>query len=118
VPSGGAPLPSIRFYPSFPDDWQGLPPDVRASLGKFLEHLQSDPLDPELQASTEMHPPFFAYRIAQGYVVVWTLKFSDLRGEHLAPPTSIDVLEVARIPRLEQTPNQGAASNPSSTNTG
>jgi hypothetical protein len=115
---GGAPLPSLRFYPSFPDDWQGLPPDVRASLTEFLEHLQRNPLDPKLQASVEIHPPFFARRIAQGYVVVWTLKFSDLRGEHLAPPTSIDVLEVARIPGLGQAPDQGAASNAASTNTG
>jgi mRNA-degrading endonuclease RelE of RelBE toxin-antitoxin system len=96
--------PSIRLYPSFPDDWEKLPPGVREQLVAFLERLQRNPYDPELQVSSDAHPPFFARRIAPGYVVYWTLKFPDLGASELSAPTSIDVLEIGKVAESEATP--------------
>jgi hypothetical protein len=93
--------PSIRFYPGFPDDWEKLPSAVRAQLGDLLERLQTDPQDPELQSASTAHLPFFASELYSGYIVYWTLKFSDPSTGESSTPISIDVLQVGKSSELE-----------------
>ncbi|HKV77597.1 MAG TPA: hypothetical protein VJP02_05640 [Candidatus Sulfotelmatobacter sp.] len=68
-------IATLRFYPDFPNEWEGFSPDTRQELGEFLERLQKGPLDPDLLAECTVHEPYYAFELPAMAVVYWKLEY-------------------------------------------
>jgi mRNA-degrading endonuclease RelE of RelBE toxin-antitoxin system len=62
----------VEIYESFGKDWVKLPHDVQEALAGFLEKLQRNPYDPDIQKQAAIgDSERFAYQLPKGYVLYW-----------------------------------------------
>jgi hypothetical protein len=69
----------VETYETFFEDWTKLPRDVQEALAGFLEELQSNPYNPDIQKQAAIgDSERFAYQLPKGYVLYWRVDCESL----------------------------------------
>ncbi len=69
----------MEVWETFGDDWAALPQDVRKAMASFLERLQANPYDPDIQKKAAIgDQDRFAYELPKGYVLYWRVDCESL----------------------------------------
>lgn len=69
----------METWDRFGEDWAELPPDVKTAVASFLERLQRNPYDPDIQKKAVIgENERFAYEFSQGYALYWRVDCKSL----------------------------------------
>lgn len=82
-------------WDTFGDDWEQLPDKVREDLGKFLERLQRNPYDPDVQRGASLNEgERFSYEFSSDYLLYWRV---DCDSMSLESEPRVSLTGLARI---------------------
>jgi hypothetical protein len=72
-------MPFMEVWENFGQDWESLRSDAQRALATFLERLQRNPYDPDIQKKAVLGDnERFAYEFYPGYVLYWRIDCESL----------------------------------------